>query len=132
VRTVMVSKCPKIQKIASKSNPDTLVYDRMLLGRSLLTFWMFTYTYRSAACVHCKSLKVRSPIYFRGPPVLIRFLTALQVRCEFSPGESICQRCLAGNHDCVPRGRKKRKAAPYAKAIHDSFSLFFDRKMQDP
>ncbi|KIM80774.1 hypothetical protein PILCRDRAFT_822045 [Piloderma croceum F 1598] len=45
----------------------------------------------SGACVHCKSLKVR---------------------CEFSPGESICQRCLAGNHDCVARSRKKRKAAP--------------------
>ena len=39
-------------------------------------------------------------------------LTALQVRCEFSAGETICQRCLAGNHDCVARSRKKRKAAP--------------------
>ncbi|KAK0483556.1 fungal-specific transcription factor domain-containing protein [Armillaria novae-zelandiae] len=45
----------------------------------------------SGACVHCKSLKVR---------------------CEFTPGETACQRCQAGNYDCVPRTRKKRKPAP--------------------
>ncbi|EKM55367.1 uncharacterized protein PHACADRAFT_95777, partial [Phanerochaete carnosa HHB-10118-sp] len=43
------------------------------------------------ACVHCKSLKVR---------------------CQFSPGETRCNRCIAGNHECVSRTRKKRKAAP--------------------
>ncbi|KAA1471074.1 hypothetical protein DENSPDRAFT_776190 [Dentipellis sp. KUC8613] len=46
---------------------------------------------RTGACVHCKSLKVK---------------------CEFLPGESNCQRCLAGSHKCVVRGRKKRKPAP--------------------
>lgn len=45
----------------------------------------------SGACVGCKSLKVR---------------------CEFTPGDKICQRCRAGNHECVPRTRKKRKPAP--------------------
>ncbi|GJE87173.1 Zn(II)2Cys6 transcription factor [Phanerochaete sordida] len=43
------------------------------------------------ACVHCKSLKVR---------------------CQFSPGETRCNRCTAGNHECVARTRKRRKAAP--------------------
>ncbi|KAF8921372.1 hypothetical protein CPB85DRAFT_1372495 [Mucidula mucida] len=45
----------------------------------------------SGACVHCKSLKVR---------------------CEFSPGQKTCQRCQAGNYECIPRSRKKRKPAP--------------------
>ncbi|KAF8894525.1 fungal-specific transcription factor domain-containing protein [Infundibulicybe gibba] len=45
----------------------------------------------SGACVHCKSLKVR---------------------CEFSPGDTSCQRCLVGNYQCLPRSRKKRKPAP--------------------
>ncbi|KAG7452580.1 uncharacterized protein BT62DRAFT_977217 [Guyanagaster necrorhizus] len=45
----------------------------------------------SGACVHCKSLKVR---------------------CEFSPGETTCQRCQAGSYECIPRTRKKRKPAP--------------------
>ncbi|KAK0503182.1 fungal-specific transcription factor domain-containing protein [Armillaria luteobubalina] len=45
----------------------------------------------SGACVHCKSLKVR---------------------CEFTPGEPACHRCQAGNYECVPRTRKKRKPAP--------------------
>ncbi|KAJ7273637.1 hypothetical protein B0H12DRAFT_1007228 [Mycena haematopus] len=44
---------------------------------------------RSGACIHCKSLKVR---------------------CEFSPNETVCQRW--GNHECLARSRKKRKAAP--------------------
>ncbi|KAL1756031.1 fungal-specific transcription factor domain-containing protein [Schizophyllum commune] len=48
-------------------------------------------TKASGACVHCKSLKVR---------------------CEFSPGASACQRCIAGNYDCLARTRKKRKPAP--------------------
>ncbi|KAI0693284.1 hypothetical protein BC835DRAFT_1088575 [Cytidiella melzeri] len=43
------------------------------------------------ACVHCKSLKVR---------------------CQFTPGHTKCDRCEAGKHDCAPRTRKKRKAAP--------------------
>lgn len=43
------------------------------------------------ACVHCKSLKVRY---------------------EFVPGEKVCQRCLTGNYECLPRTRKKRKPAP--------------------
>ncbi|KAF8212315.1 hypothetical protein K438DRAFT_1566839 [Mycena galopus ATCC 62051] len=46
---------------------------------------------RSGACIHCKSLKVR---------------------CEFSPNETICQRCRAGNYECLARTRKKRKPAP--------------------
>ncbi|KAJ7740684.1 fungal-specific transcription factor domain-containing protein [Mycena maculata] len=45
----------------------------------------------SGACVHCKSLKVR---------------------CEFSPNETVCQRCQAGNYECKARSRKKRKPAP--------------------
>ncbi|KAJ6502622.1 hypothetical protein C8R45DRAFT_626817 [Mycena sanguinolenta] len=45
----------------------------------------------SGACIHCKSLKVR---------------------CEFSPNETVCQRCRAGNYECLARTRKKRKAAP--------------------
>ncbi|KAJ7905417.1 fungal-specific transcription factor domain-containing protein [Mycena olivaceomarginata] len=45
----------------------------------------------AGACVHCKSLKVR---------------------CEFSPNETVCQRCRAGNYECLARTRKKRKAAP--------------------
>ncbi|TFK76511.1 hypothetical protein BDN72DRAFT_831085 [Pluteus cervinus] len=45
----------------------------------------------SSACVHCKSLKVR---------------------CDFTPGEKVCQRCQLGNIRCVPRTRKKRKPAP--------------------
>ncbi|KAJ6630715.1 fungal-specific transcription factor domain-containing protein [Mycena sp. CBHHK59/15] len=45
----------------------------------------------SGACVHCKSLKVR---------------------CKFNPGETICQRCQAGNYECLARSRKKRKPAP--------------------
>ena len=46
------------------------------------------------------------------PEVSIAYsaFVTLQVRCEFRPGESLCQRCLAGNHECVARGRKKRKA----------------------
>ncbi|KAJ6596817.1 fungal-specific transcription factor domain-containing protein [Mycena vulgaris] len=43
------------------------------------------------ACIHCKSLKVR---------------------CEFSPNETVCQRCQAGNYECLARSRKKRKPAP--------------------
>ncbi|KIP09516.1 hypothetical protein PHLGIDRAFT_317160 [Phlebiopsis gigantea 11061_1 CR5-6] len=43
------------------------------------------------ACVHCKSLKVK---------------------CRFTTGESRCQRCIAGNHQCTARVRKKRKTAP--------------------
>ncbi|SJL00326.1 uncharacterized protein ARMOST_03639 [Armillaria ostoyae] len=50
-----------------------------------------TFNKASGACVHCKSLKVR---------------------CEFNPGERACQRCQAGNYECVPRTRKKRKPAP--------------------
>ncbi|KAJ7632544.1 fungal-specific transcription factor domain-containing protein [Roridomyces roridus] len=46
---------------------------------------------QSGACTHCKSLKVR---------------------CEFSPDEAVCQRCQAGNHECIARSRKKRKPAP--------------------
>ncbi|RDB21455.1 Protein priB [Hypsizygus marmoreus] len=45
----------------------------------------------TSACVHCKSLKVK---------------------CEFSPGEKACNRCQAGNYQCLPRQRKKRKPAP--------------------
>ncbi|KAF9457171.1 fungal-specific transcription factor domain-containing protein [Collybia nuda] len=45
----------------------------------------------SGACVHCKSLKVK---------------------CEFAPGETTCQRCQAGNYQCLARSRKKRKPAP--------------------
>ncbi|KAJ7940711.1 fungal-specific transcription factor domain-containing protein [Mycena leptocephala] len=45
----------------------------------------------SGACVHCKSLKVR---------------------CEFSPNETVCQRCQTGNYQCLARSRKKRKPAP--------------------
>ncbi|KAJ7156049.1 fungal-specific transcription factor domain-containing protein [Mycena crocata] len=45
----------------------------------------------SGACIHCKSLKVR---------------------CEFSPNETVCQRCQAGNYECLARSRKKRKPAP--------------------
>ncbi|KAI0341773.1 hypothetical protein BDW22DRAFT_272046 [Trametopsis cervina] len=45
----------------------------------------------SGACVHCKSLKVR---------------------CQFTTGHAKCDRCEAGNHECVPRSRKKRKVAP--------------------
>ncbi|KAJ7685111.1 hypothetical protein DFH06DRAFT_29979 [Mycena polygramma] len=45
----------------------------------------------SGACVHCKSLKVR---------------------CEFSSNQTICQRCQAGNYQCLARSRKKRKPAP--------------------
>ncbi|KAK7014927.1 rab-GAP TBC domain-containing protein [Favolaschia claudopus] len=48
-------------------------------------------TKSSGACVHCKSLKVR---------------------CEFSLGETVCQRCRDGNHECLARNRKKRKPAP--------------------
>ncbi|KZT28474.1 hypothetical protein NEOLEDRAFT_1058377 [Neolentinus lepideus HHB14362 ss-1] len=48
------------------------------------------------ACVHCKSLKVR---------------------CKFDPGESSCQRCIAGSHECLVRGRKKRKPAPTHEAL---------------
>ncbi|KAJ7470689.1 fungal-specific transcription factor domain-containing protein, partial [Mycena latifolia] len=43
------------------------------------------------ACIHCKSLKVR---------------------CEFSPNQTACQRCQAGNYECLARSRKKRKPAP--------------------
>ncbi|KII88984.1 hypothetical protein PLICRDRAFT_53481 [Plicaturopsis crispa FD-325 SS-3] len=43
------------------------------------------------ACIHCKSLKVR---------------------CEFREGERECIRCQQGNHACVARHRKRRKAAP--------------------
>ncbi|KAJ7452500.1 fungal-specific transcription factor domain-containing protein [Mycena galericulata] len=45
----------------------------------------------SGACVHCKSLKVR---------------------CEFGANETVCQRCQAGNYECLARSRKKRRAAP--------------------
>ncbi|KAJ7064990.1 hypothetical protein C8F01DRAFT_1021784 [Mycena amicta] len=45
----------------------------------------------SGACVHCKSLKVR---------------------CELLPNQAICKRCHAGNYECIPRSRKKRKQAP--------------------
>ncbi|KAF7305100.1 hypothetical protein MKEN_01225200 [Mycena kentingensis (nom. inval.)] len=45
----------------------------------------------SGACVHCKSLKVR---------------------CEWLPSAKICKRCDAGNFECLPRTRKKRKPAP--------------------
>ncbi|KAK0210684.1 fungal-specific transcription factor domain-containing protein, partial [Desarmillaria ectypa] len=59
------------------------------------------------ACVHCKSLKVR---------------------CDFNPGETACQRCQAGNYECVPRTRKKRKPAPthedlQAKAISQDHQI---------
>lgn len=37
---------------------------------------------------------------------------SLKVRCQFSPGETRCNRCVAGNHECIARNRKKRKAAP--------------------
>ncbi|KAF9069929.1 fungal-specific transcription factor domain-containing protein [Rhodocollybia butyracea] len=48
-------------------------------------------TKASAACVHCKSLKVK---------------------CEPTPGENACRRCRAANISCQSRSRKKRKAAP--------------------
>ncbi|KAJ7172547.1 fungal-specific transcription factor domain-containing protein [Mycena filopes] len=35
-----------------------------------------------------------------------------KVRCEFSPNATACQRCQAGNYDCLSRSRKKRKPAP--------------------
>ncbi|EGN95435.1 hypothetical protein SERLA73DRAFT_60649, partial [Serpula lacrymans var. lacrymans S7.3] len=50
------------------------------------------------ACVHCKSLKVR---------------------CEFNPGENVCQRCQAGQHSCVGRRRKKRKEAPSQEELQE-------------
>ncbi|TFK55165.1 hypothetical protein OE88DRAFT_1006449 [Heliocybe sulcata] len=50
----------------------------------------------TGACVHCKSLKVR---------------------CKFDKGQSACQRCIAGNHECLVRGRKKRKPAPTHEAL---------------
>ncbi|EPQ58370.1 hypothetical protein GLOTRDRAFT_35883 [Gloeophyllum trabeum ATCC 11539] len=52
--------------------------------------------YSTGACVHCKSLKVR---------------------CQFDRGQSSCQRCIAGKHECVVRGRKKRKPAPSHEAL---------------
>ncbi|KAJ7046707.1 hypothetical protein C8F04DRAFT_206845 [Mycena alexandri] len=52
----------------------------------------------SGACVHCKSLKVR---------------------CEFSPNATACQRCQAGNYDCLSRSRKKRKPAPTHEDLQD-------------
>ncbi|KAJ7709979.1 fungal-specific transcription factor domain-containing protein, partial [Mycena rosella] len=50
------------------------------------------------ACIHCKSLKVR---------------------CEFSPNQTVCQRCQAGNYECLARSRKKRKPAPTHEDLQD-------------
>lgn len=54
----------------------------------------------SGACAHCKSLKVK---------------------CEFQPGQQTCRRCTTGNHDCVVRGRKKRKPAPTHEDLQKRF-----------
>ncbi|KAJ8083342.1 Rho guanine nucleotide exchange factor [Marasmius tenuissimus] len=43
------------------------------------------------ACVRCKSLKAR---------------------CEYGSDTDPCKRCLNGGHDCVTRGRKKRRTPP--------------------
>ncbi|TFY66660.1 hypothetical protein EVG20_g4425 [Dentipellis fragilis] len=67
----------------------------------------------SGACVHCKSLKVLSVWRLCDRS----YNGSIQVKCEYLPGESNCQRCLAGSHKCVVRGRKKRKPAPYAATL---------------
>ncbi|THH27370.1 hypothetical protein EUX98_g6816 [Antrodiella citrinella] len=36
----------------------------------------------------------------------------LKVRCEFKTDPDTCKRCLAGNHECIIPGRKKRRAPP--------------------
>ncbi|KAF8522542.1 hypothetical protein JB92DRAFT_2887791 [Gautieria morchelliformis] len=43
------------------------------------------------ACVHCKGLKVK---------------------CEFSPGQDVCNRCRSGKKECIVMGRKPRRAPP--------------------
>lgn len=45
-----------------------------------------------------------------------------QVRCQFSAGETRCQRCIAGSHECVARFRKKRKAAQCVLFTFGNFS----------
>ncbi|TCD60602.1 hypothetical protein EIP91_009820 [Steccherinum ochraceum] len=36
----------------------------------------------------------------------------LKVRCEFKTDPDTCKRCLAGGHECIIPGRKKRRAPP--------------------
>lgn len=46
-----------------------------------------------------------------------------KVRCEFSPDETRCQRCIAGDHECLARERKKRKPAPYVSDTQGSIHV---------
>lgn len=71
--------------------------------------------FSGGACVHCKSLKVRVnvPSSYQRSSANVKLFYYLQVKCRFTAGESRCQRCIAGNHQCTARVRKKRKTAPY-------------------